>query len=204
MDQRDSNYGQYVPPPQYQPYPPQKPKKRSTLGPVLLGTVVGIFVLIVIVAVASRGGSTGGGNVAASQTTAAGTPSTAAAAPAQPAAPPSSAAAPVQAAAPAGPSSQVKYSCTGSAPDGVDITYGTESSNSSASKLPFSRTVPLDSSAQYYDVTAQLSGSGTVSCTTTVWASDGTVTTKSGMANGGYNIASSEVCSTFDGSWDAC
>lgn len=98
---------------------------------------------------------------------------------------------------------QVTFSCTGTAPDGVDITYGAEGSQNEAHHLPFTKTVALSDSAQYYAVQAQLSGGGHVSCTTTVQY-QGNDVKQSGEASGGYNIASAEVCSSFDGSWDAC
>jgi hypothetical protein len=103
---------------------------------------------------------------------------------------------------------QVTYACTGHAPDGVDITYGPNGSNLGASSLPFSKTTGYDASAQYYVTTAQLSGSGQVTCTTTVQTDngDGTahVVQNSGTASGGYNIASAQVCSSFTGGWEKC
>lgn len=99
---------------------------------------------------------------------------------------------------------KVTYHCTGHAPDGVDITYGPEGSSFSASHLSFTKTATLNDSAQYYAIQAQLSGAGSVTCTLTVQTSDGTVVTQSGSASGGYNIASAEICSSFDGSWEKC
>lgn len=104
---------------------------------------------------------------------------------------------------PAAVPQQVTYACTGHAPAGVDITYGSDGSNHSATSLPFTHTDPLDTSVQYYVTTAQLQGGGSVSCTTTVQGSGGAVSA-SGSADGGYNIASAQVCSTFDGGWDRC
>jgi hypothetical protein len=102
----------------------------------------------------------------------------------------------------------VTYVCAGHAGDGVDITYGAEGSSSDAHHLPFSHTDPLDATAQYFAVQAQLSGSGTVTCTTTVDWTDGSgdaqSVTQTGTANGGYNIASAEVCGDFEGGWQAC
>jgi len=95
----------------------------------------------------------------------------------------------------------VTYSCTGQAPDGVDITYGPDGSSYHASKLPFSKTAALPASALYVDTEAQLHGSGEVTCTTTVNA-DGTTATKSGTAQGGYNLALAEVCDM--GGWSPC
>lgn len=96
------------------------------------------------------------------------------------------------------------FNCTGSAPDGVDITYGTDSINDDGNgALPWSASLALPSDAEYADVQAQLSGSGSVTCTTTVtW--DGHSVTKTGAANGGYNIASAQICSSFDGGWETC
>lgn len=108
--------------------------------------------------------------------------------------------------APAAPE-QVTYSCTGSAPDGVDITYGPDGSAHSASKLPFSHTDPLSQGVLYYVTTAQLQGGGSVSCSTVVQTDnlDGSAdqVRKDASADGGYNIASAEVCSGFGG-WDPC
>lgn len=102
---------------------------------------------------------------------------------------------------------QVTFHCTGSAPDGVDITYGSNGSEHSGSSLPFDRVVPLDAGAQYYVVSAQLQGSGSVSCTTTVQTDDllgyAQTVSNSGSADGGYNIASAQVCGGIDG-WEKC
>jgi hypothetical protein len=182
----------------YQPVPPQPPKKKGgkILGFGCLGVVAIVIILIVVTVVSgSKSGNTAGGTPAA--TTAAvkqAAPATSAAA-ATSAAPATTAAAVPQ---------QVVFSCTGSAPDGVDITYGAEGTNDSASSLPFTKTVPLDSNAQYYNVTAQLSGAGQVSCKTVVDWDGGSPVTQSGSANGGYNIASAEVCSDFSGGWQTC
>jgi hypothetical protein len=115
-------------------------------------------------------------------------------------------AAPSTSSAPAAPE-QVTYACTGSAPDGVDITYGPSGSSHSTSKLPFNHTEGLTSGAQYYVTEAQLQGSGSVSCTTTVQTDnlDGSANdvANSGSADGGYNIASAQVCQSLDG-WDKC
>lgn len=106
---------------------------------------------------------------------------------------------PVQSAAP----EQVTYTCKGDAPDGVDITYGPNGSDHSAGSLPFKHTDPLTDGAEYYVTTAQLQGSGSVSCTTTVQTNnlDGSAddVANSGSADGGYNIASAQVCSGIDG-----
>lgn len=121
---------------------------------------------------------------------------------------PQDAPSPSQSPTPAAAPEQVTYSCTGSAPDGVNITYGPNGSNHSATSLPFHHTEPLTSGAEYYVTTAQLQGSGSVSCTTTVQTDnfDGTAddVTNTGSADGGYNIASAQVCSDFSTGWTRC
>jgi hypothetical protein len=67
--------------------------------------------------------------------------------------------------------------------------------------------MPLSSSAEYYDVSAQLGGGGSITCSVTVhWNQGGRshAARKVGSASGGYNIASPEVCSDFTGGWQAC
>jgi hypothetical protein len=117
---------------------------------------------------------------------------------------------PTPAPTPPPPPDGVSYSCTGSAPSGIDITYGPEGSSYGASRLPFRKILPLNANAQYVVTTAQLHGSGSVTCTTTVnWtATDAASTpqsaTNSGSASGGYNIASAQVCGNYSGGWQPC
>lgn len=106
------------------------------------------------------------------------------------------------------PAQTVTYSCTGQAGDGVDITYGAEGSDIGAHHLPFSATEPLNTKAQYFNITAQLQGNGAVTCSTVVNWTDGSgnaqSVTQSGTASGGYNLASAEVCGDFEGGWQTC
>jgi hypothetical protein len=97
----------------------------------------------------------------------------------------------------------VIFSCTGNA-FGVDATYGNNSSDHQGpSTVPWSMTLPLNNNAQYYDVVAQLSGSGNITCSVTVrWG--GHSVTKTDSAHGGYNIVDPEVCSDSNGGWEAC
>src|SRR5579884_100182 len=101
---------------------------------------------------------------------------------------------------------QVTYACTGHG--GVNITYGPNGSQHSASSLPFSHTDPLTQGALYYVTSAQLQGGGSVSCTTTVQIDDlggfADQTSNSASADGGYNIASAQVCSDPTGGWTKC
>lgn len=193
----------FTPPPLY--YPPLKPKSKK--GRNILIAVAAFVVLIVIAAIASSPKNTGTPTASATTTSTTNnaasadpTPVTNASDPLAVGAPSTAAAAPV--------TQQVVYSCTGRAPDGVDITYGADGSSHSATKLPFNHSDPLESTALYYNVTAQLQGGGSVSCTTTVTYDDGSGTaqtvTKTGSADGDYNIASAEICTGFDSSYIAC
>ncbi|HEY3869716.1 MAG TPA: SHOCT domain-containing protein [Actinocrinis sp.] len=186
-----------------QPFRPPAPPKKNSAPKILGFGCLGLVALVVVIVVASAlasSGKTGTGSVAAgaSASAPAAAGSDAAVAPASAA----SAAAPASSAAQVAPT--VAYSCTGSAPDGVNITYGPEGTNDSASSLPFSASQPLTASALYVTVTAQLQGSGQVSCTTTVTYGAGQTVTQTGNASGGYNIASAEVCSDFTDGWRAC
>lgn len=100
----------------------------------------------------------------------------------------------------------VAFVCSGNAP-GVTISYGSDSSEYSAPRSPFSRTLPLNRSAEYYDVSAQLGGSGSITCSVTAhWNQGGRshAARKVGSASGGYNIADPEICSNFTGGWQGC
>jgi hypothetical protein len=99
---------------------------------------------------------------------------------------------------------QVVFACQGKAPSGLEITYGPDGSNYSATRLPFQRTLPLSADAQYYVTTAQLHGSGSVTCTTTVQWNGYLSARKSGTAEGGYNIASAQICKDFQNDWTPC
>ncbi|HEX6445347.1 MAG TPA: MmpS family transport accessory protein [Streptosporangiales bacterium] len=83
---------------------------------------------------------------------------------------------------------RVVFKVWGKAPSGVDITYGSDSSNLQGGKLPFKKSIKLHDDAMYYQVTAQLQGGGRIHCSVTV---DGK--TKKGVAGGGYNICSAQL-----------
>jgi hypothetical protein len=90
----------------------------------------------------------------------------------------------------------VQFNVTGSAPSGLDITYGSDSDNrQGGSSLPWSASLPLQDSALYYVVTAQLQGEGDITCTVTI---NGKVA-KQGHASGGYNICTAEAVKGFGG-----
>ena len=91
---------------------------------------------------------------------------------------------------------EVSFSVTGSAPNGVDITYGSDSSNYQGSSPPFDATLTIDDNALYYVVTAQLSGGGDVTCEVRI----GDVV-RTGHAVGSYNICSAQLNKSYDGGW---
>lgn len=97
----------------------------------------------------------------------------------------------------------VTYQCDGSAPAGINITYGPSGSGLQATSLPFTaHDDSVSQTAQCYAITAQLQGGGDVTCTVTA---AGHVTTRSGTARGGYNEATPEVCSGgSEVRWYAC
>lgn len=101
------------------------------------------------------------------------------------------------------------FGCTGSAPNGISITYGDEGSNYSGKSLPFSASMPLYSGTDYYDISAQLQGGGSVKChLTVIWRDSAGLHSVSqrGSAAGSYNIASAEVCNETElgDGWQAC
>ncbi|MFJ9377952.1 hypothetical protein [Streptomyces sp. NPDC101455] len=177
------------------PFQPQPPKKRSVGKVVGLGClgIVGLFVVILIVVAAIGGGSSnhdssGSGNS--------------------------------KSAAPAGKSSdkaadtkkndtkkdatdgKVVFKVWGTAPagalGGLDIGYGSDSDTRKGTFKDgkFEATLTLDKDAMYYNVNAQLQGSGDINCSVTA---DGM--TKKGHASGGYNICNAQLSSNFTGGW---
>ncbi|MFD7603099.1 MmpS family transport accessory protein [Streptomyces mirabilis] len=97
---------------------------------------------------------------------------------------------------PAAPADKVVFKVWGSAPAGVDITYGSDSDNLQGRGLPMTKTLTLKDDAMYYNVTAQLQGGGDIHCSVTV---DGK--TKSGHASGGYNICNAQLSGGLFGGW---
>lgn len=80
---------------------------------------------------------------------------------------------------------------------GIDITYGSQNANlQGGSTLPWSTTMPIQSTAQYYDVQAQLKGAGSISCLVRVEG-----VTKRAHASGGYDVCRAEVVNELGGRW---
>ncbi len=96
---------------------------------------------------------------------------------------------------------QVVFSVTGNPGEGVDITYGTDTTNlAGGPNLPWSATLPLDNSGNvmYYALDAQLQGpDGNITCSISI---NGKVIS-SGQAAGDYNICSAQIGQNFNGQW---
>jgi hypothetical protein len=165
---------QWMPQPPVPPQPPRKKRHRMRWIGLVAGLVI---VLIIVIAAANSGGGTTTPHAAAPTTPAAAAPLATSAA-----APP---------AAPAGHT--VVYAVTGTAKH-ASLTYTTDGATSTAQEqsapVPWTKTITVpDNVINVYQLMAQNTGSGTVTCTITV---DGAVA-KTVTATGAYAIAS---CST--------
>lgn len=80
----------------------------------------------------------------------------------------------------------------------LNITYGSDSDNRDGTFKDgeFRATLPVDDDALYFDVTAQLQGSGDIHCSVTVGGK-----TKKGHAAGDYNICSAQLSAGLLGGW---
>jgi hypothetical protein len=96
----------------------------------------------------------------------------------------------------------VIFKVWGTAPAGalgpLDITYGSDSDNRDGTfeNGEFKATLPLDDDTLYYNVTAQLQGSGDIQCSVTVGGK-----TKKAHAAGDYNICMAQLSSGLLGGW---
>ena len=168
------SWGSPTLPPQYAPpAPPKKSKAKGCFG-IGCGGLLAVLVIGGIAAAAS-------GSKSATVTTSSDNGA--------------AASAPTQAAAPAKkPAKQtVTYVVTGSS---ADVTYGA-SGSSAQGKVPMSVTNALGDPT-YYSISAQLNGSGSITCKLEV---DGKVISTA-SASGSYNIAMCEIVQDpFSGHW---
>jgi hypothetical protein len=108
----------------------------------------------------------------------------------------------------------VVFTVTGSAPSGASVMYGSDADVITPAgtlgvlgdgvALPFTATMKFDPSAMYYNLTAQLEGSGSITSTITIKrAGYSDLVVSHGSATGGYNIASAQAApaSTDGSSW---
>jgi hypothetical protein len=87
----------------------------------------------------------------------------------------------------------VTFSVTGTR-SSVDITYGDDSSNyEGPPNPPMTATLPVKRDAEYYVVTAQLQGSGNITCKVQIGDA-----AKVGHARGSFNICSAQLNRTDD------
>ncbi|MCX4234702.1 hypothetical protein [Streptomyces ortus] len=99
--------------------------------------------------------------------------------------------------------SQVVFKVWGNAPAGslgpLDITYGsdTDTRKGTFKDGSFEATLPLDDDALYFNVMAQLQGSGDINCSVTI---DGHA--EKAHAAGGYNICNAQANKGILGGWD--
>lgn len=76
----------------------------------------------------------------------------------------------------------------GTAANGASITYGRDGTNLQGKGLPMEKELKIEDDALYYQITAQLQGGGDIQCSVTVNGK-----TKTGRAQGGYNVCSAQV-----------
>jgi hypothetical protein len=179
--------------PQQPMWAPPPPKKRSVgkiLGFGCLGIIGLVVVIVVIAAIASSGGS--GGSKTSSSSTSSTTATQSAGGKAK-----------VGGSKTAKPADTVVFKVWGTAPagalGGLDIGYGSDSDTRKGAfkNGKFTASLPLTKGAMFFNVNAQLQGSGDIHCSVTVGGK-----TKTGHASGGYNICSAQLSSNFTGGWD--
>ena len=98
---------------------------------------------------------------------------------------------------------KVEFVVSGSAPEGIDITYGPSGSNfAGPSTLDGTArmSVPFDANADYYSMNAQLQGDGSITCKIVVTGpGDAPLTASHGAASGSYNICTAQATSDDGG-----
>lgn len=92
------------------------------------------------------------------------------------------------------PKGRAVFKVWGTAPNGVSVTYGSDSENLDGSGLPMEKTLKVKDGALYYTINAQLQGGGDIQCSVTI---DGE--TKKGRARGEYNICMAQLNGDFFG-----
>lgn len=174
--------------------PPQPPKKTGAgkiIGLGCAGLLGFVVVAGVIGGVASSGGSKNSSSGTASSVAPQDTAKTGGS---------SKAGSAKTASKPAGHT--VEFRVWGTAPagalGGLDIQYGsdTDTRKGGFKNGKFEATLPLNKDAMYYQLNAQLQGSGDINCSVTVGGK-----TKTGHASGGFNICMAQLSSGVFGDW---
>ena len=100
---------------------------------------------------------------------------------------------------------RVEFIVTGSAPNGVNITYGDDTSNYQTKNLPLDVTRPTKKNVVYW-VMAQLQGGGRITCRVVIGKQaqgHGVgVTARAGHAVGGYNTCTAQSAGDPVGGWN--
>ena len=89
----------------------------------------------------------------------------------------------------------VEFVVTGSAPNGVDITYGSDASNYRG-RLPMDVTKPIRKNVLYW-VMAELKGGGRITCKVIIGNA-----VRAGHAIGGHNVCTAQSPSDLIGGWN--
>jgi hypothetical protein len=179
------------------------PKKKARTGKVIgLGCLglVGLFVLIALIGAVAGGGSSSNDSKRADDTKAGGSTSGGSTSKDHETADASEGS--DEKAEKKTGKKVVIFKVWGTAPAGalgpLNITYGSDSDNRDGAfeNGKFEATLPLDDDAMYFNVTAQLQGSGDIQCSVTVGGK-----TKKAHAAGDYNICTAQLSSGLLGGW---
>jgi hypothetical protein len=182
--------------PPFAPPPPKKAGAGKVIGLGCLG-LVGLFVLIALVSAVAGGGSGSNDSKSADDTKVSGSTSKS-----DKAADDSGSSDKKVESEPKAGRKVVIFKVWGTAPAGalgpLNITYGSDSDNRDGAfkNGKFEATLPLDDDALYFNVTAQLQGSGDIHCSVTVGGK-----TKKAHAAGDYNICMAQLSPGLLGGW---
>ncbi|WP_406215403.1 hypothetical protein [Streptomyces canus] len=182
--------------PPFAPPPPKKIGAGKVIGLGCLG-LVGLFVLIALIGAVAGGGSGSNDSKGADTTKASGSTLKG-----DKAADGSGGSDKKVDSEPKVDKKVVVFKVWGTAPAGalgpLNITYGSDSDNRDGAfeNGKFEATLPLDDDAMYFNVTAQLQGSGDIHCSVTVGGK-----TKKAHAAGDYNICMAQLSSGLLGGW---
>ncbi|MFG2724833.1 hypothetical protein [Streptomyces canus] len=185
-------YGQ----PPFAPPPPKKTGAGKVIGLGCLG-LVGLSVLIALIGAVAGGGSGSNDSKSADTTKASGSTLKG-----DKAADSSGGSDKKVDSEPKADKKVVVFKVWGTAPAGalgpLNITYGSDSDNRDGAfeNGKFEATLPLDDDAMYFNVTAQLQGSGDIHCSVTAGGK-----TKKAHAAGDYNICMAQLSSGLLGGW---
>lgn len=182
------------------PFQPQPPKKRR-VGKII-GITASVFVGLIVIAAIAGGGDDNAKDDSSKDKAAVVTSDKPKAAADEPEKEETAADEKTEAPAKKDKPKVVVFKVWGTAPAGalgpLDISYGSDSDSRKGEfkNGKFEATLPLKDDAMYYNVMAQLQGSGDINCSVTV---DGE--TKSAHASGGYQICNAQLSGGLFGGW---